>query len=219
MRAPWDYTAQSSDVDEIMRRVPGITRREVLRIQQFGLTPDEEIDYAYLVLNNGLDVFYDSNQAYIARQVVSNSKGEKVEVLWPSATYDEMTMMVFGNAPIWEMHENPWDPIPGELPIRIHPDYDLQVPFTWFEYETDSRIAYAMTKDQMYIPEDARPFPSVKNPHANSYKWRPQEDLIEEDEMRDANWYPKGTNFNIYNKKDFEKPESAKALRETNMGW
>jgi hypothetical protein len=30
-----------------------------------------------------------------------------------------MTMMVFGNAPIWEMHENPWDPIPGELPIRV----------------------------------------------------------------------------------------------------
>ena len=36
--------------------------------------------------------------------------------------------MTFGNAPIWEMHENPWDPIPGELPIRIHPDYDLGVP-------------------------------------------------------------------------------------------
>ena len=77
------------------------------------------------------------------------------------------------------------------------------MPFTWFEYETDSRINYLMTEDQMYIPEDARPFPSPKNPHANSYKWRPQEDLIEEDEMRDANWYPKGTNFNIYNKGEF----------------
>ena len=125
MRAPWDHTAQSSDIDEMMRRVPGLTRREALKIQTFGLTPDEEIDFAYLVVNNGMDIFYESNQAYIARQVVTNSKGEKVEVLWPAATYDEMTMMVYGNAPVWEMHEHPWDPIPGELPIRIHPDYDL----------------------------------------------------------------------------------------------
>ena len=63
-----------------------------------------------------LHVCTSTYQAYFCRQVVTNSKGEKVEVLWPSATYDEMTMMVFGNAPIWEMHENPWDPIPGELP-------------------------------------------------------------------------------------------------------
>lgn len=78
---------------------------------------------------------------------MTNSKGEKVEVLWPSSTFDEMTMMVYGNAPIWEMHENPWDPIPGELPIRVHPDYDLGVPYTWFEYEMDSRLHYVMTDD------------------------------------------------------------------------
>lgn len=33
MRAPWDHNMQSTDIDEIMRRAPGITRREVLRIQ------------------------------------------------------------------------------------------------------------------------------------------------------------------------------------------
>jgi len=33
MRAPWDHTPQSTDIEEIMRRAPGITRREVLRIQ------------------------------------------------------------------------------------------------------------------------------------------------------------------------------------------
>ncbi len=219
MRAPWDYTAQSTDVEEMMRRVPGLTRREALRIQQMGFTPDEEIDFAYLAVNNGLDVFYEANQAYVARQVVSNSKGEKVEVLWPSATYDEMTMMVYGNAPIWEMHENPWDPIPGELPIRVHPDYDLQVPFTWFEYETDSRIHYLMTDDQMYIPEDVRPFPSPKNPHAHSYRWRPQEDLIEEEEMRDPNWYPKNTAFNVYNREEFQRSDETKASRENSTGW
>lgn len=219
MRAPWDHTAQSTDIDELMRRVPGLTRREALRIQQLGLTPHEEVDYAYLVVNLGIDVFYEANQAYVCRQVVTNQKGEKVEVLWPSATYDEMTMMVYGNAPIWEMHENPWDPIPGELPIRVHPDYDLGVPYTWFEYEQDSRIHYLMTEDQMYIPEDARPFPSVKNPNAHSYMWKSQENLIEEDEMRDPNWYPKDTYYNIYNKPDHQRPEANKALKEHNSGW
>ena len=109
----------------------------------------------------------------MARQVVTNSKGEKVEVLWPGATFDEMTMMVFGNAPIWEIHEVPFDPIPGELPIRVHPDYDLGQPFTWFEYETDSRIHYLMTEDQIYPPESKRPFPSEKNPHCYTGMWRP----------------------------------------------
>lgn len=61
MRAPWDHTAQCTDIEELMRRVPGLTRREGLRIQQFGLTPDEEIDYAYLTVNLGIDVFYESN--------------------------------------------------------------------------------------------------------------------------------------------------------------
>lgn len=44
-----------------MRRVPGLTRREALRIQQLGLTPHEEIDYAYLTVNLGIDVFYEAN--------------------------------------------------------------------------------------------------------------------------------------------------------------
>jgi hypothetical protein len=219
MRVPWDDTAQSTDIEELMRRVPGLTRREALRIQQMGFTPNEEIDYAYLVVNLGIDVFYEANQAYVLRQVVTNSKGEKTEVLWPAATYDEMTMMSFGNAPIWEMHENPWDPIPGELPIRIHPDYDLGVPYTFFEYEMDSRMHYLMTEDQMYIPEDKRPFPSVKNPNAHSYMWKSQENLIEEDEMRDPNWYPKDTYYNIYNREDHKRPEHAKALREHQSGW
>jgi hypothetical protein len=33
LRAPWDHTAQSTDIEELMRRVPGLTRREALRIQ------------------------------------------------------------------------------------------------------------------------------------------------------------------------------------------
>ena len=32
MRANWDHVPQSTDIDELMRRVPGLTRREALRI-------------------------------------------------------------------------------------------------------------------------------------------------------------------------------------------
>ena len=140
--------------------------------------------------------------------MVTNSKGEKVEVLWPTATYDEMTQMTYGMSPVWEMHENPWDPIPGELPIRIHPDYDLGVPHTWFEYEQDGRLNLLMTEDQIYIPEDVRPFPSEPNPHCKSELWRPQDDLKAEDEMRDPEWYPKDTQYNIYNKKGFRREKN-----------
>ena len=66
----------------------------------------------------------------------------------------------------------------------------------------------------MYIPEDERPFPATKNPYCSSERWRPQEDLKEEDEMRDPNWYPKGTHYNIYNKEDFQREENQKTLRE-----
>ena len=125
-----------------------------------------------------------------------------------------MTQMVLGNAPIWEMHENPWDPIPGELPIRVHPDIDLGVPYSWFEYEMDSRIHFLMTEDQMYIPEDVRPYPADKNPHCYSYLWRPQEDLIEEEDMRDPEWYPKQTYYNIYNRTDFRRNEDTRTVRE-----
>lgn len=66
MSAPYDHCAQSTDVEEMMRRAPGLTRKEALRIQQFGLNPDEEVDFAYLVVNNGIDVFYERNQAYVS---------------------------------------------------------------------------------------------------------------------------------------------------------
>ena len=82
--------------------------------------------------------------------------------------------MCYGKAEIWEYHENPWDFIPGELPIRVHPDYDLGVPFTWFEYELDSRIHGHMVNDGIYIPENERRYDEGKNPHSNSYLWRPQ---------------------------------------------
>ena len=55
------------DPEEIMRRVPGITRKEAEFITTLGLNPDEEIDYAYIAHNIGLDIFYEPNAIYLGR--------------------------------------------------------------------------------------------------------------------------------------------------------
>jgi hypothetical protein len=70
-KAGFEVCPESTDVEELMRRVPGLTRKEALKIQSLGFTPWEELDYAYLVVNNGIDVFYESNHSYIARQVLT----------------------------------------------------------------------------------------------------------------------------------------------------
>ena len=71
LRAPREAMAQSTDIEELMRRVPGLTRKEALQIQSKGLSPWEELDFAYLIVNNGLDVFYQHNNSYMFRQVVT----------------------------------------------------------------------------------------------------------------------------------------------------
>lgn len=50
-----------------MRRVPGLSRKDAEYITTLTLNPDEEIDFAYIVHNNGLDLSYNPNQCYIAR--------------------------------------------------------------------------------------------------------------------------------------------------------
>ena len=37
--------------------------------------------------------------------------------------------------------------------------------------------------------------------------------------MRDPDWYPKDTYFNIYGKDDFSRQEDGKVLREHNSNW
>lgn len=71
LRAPREAVPQSTDTDELMRRVPGLTRKEAIKIQSIGLSPWEELDYAYIAVNNGIDVFYQSNNSYLIRQVVT----------------------------------------------------------------------------------------------------------------------------------------------------
>lgn len=62
-----DEDCCSTHPEEIMRRVPGITRKEAEYITTLGLSPDEEVDYAYIAYNLGLDVFYQPNAVYTNR--------------------------------------------------------------------------------------------------------------------------------------------------------
>lgn len=71
LRAGYEGVQESTDCEELMRRVPGLTKKEAIKIQSLGFSPSEELDFAYLVVNNGIDVFFEGNHSYIFRQVVT----------------------------------------------------------------------------------------------------------------------------------------------------
>jgi hypothetical protein len=45
--------------------------------------------------------------------------------------------------------DHAYDPVPGEPPVCPMPDYELQSPYSWFEYETDNRLHFIMCQDQV----------------------------------------------------------------------
>ena len=72
------------------------------------MTPLEQVDYAYLAYDLGLDVFYFPNSVYLARQVVTNSKGQKVEIFWNSFCYEDMSILNVNFAPVLEPMDYHW---------------------------------------------------------------------------------------------------------------
>lgn len=71
LKARFEPVHESLDCEELMRRVPGLTREEALHIQTLGFSPFEELDFAYVAVNNGVDVFFEGNNSYLGRQVVT----------------------------------------------------------------------------------------------------------------------------------------------------
>lgn len=123
----------------------------------------------------GLDVFYLPNQVYIARQVVTNSKGQKVEIMWNGLEHEDLAMLNVGFAPIMEQTDYHWEIfLWADPPIKPTGDLDLTVPNTWFEYECEYSNELNIAQDQMNIPEDIRPFGTPRNPFCRSYLWKPQ---------------------------------------------
>ena len=57
----------------------------------------------------------------------------------------------------------------------------------------------------MSLPEDMRPYPTPRNPHCRKQLWRSQDVLQQDELMRDEDWYPSDTKFNIYQQKGFVK--------------
>lgn len=158
-------------------------------IVKLGLTPIEQVDYAYLAYNIGLDVFYMTNQMYVARQVVTNSKGQKVEVLWNGQAFEDLSTLSVGFAPILENIDYHWEIfLWSDPPIKVTTDLDLGVPCTWFEYELELSTSALIILDQMNIPEDIRRFPTARNPHCRTEMWKSQEQLEMEHEMEDPNY-------------------------------
>jgi hypothetical protein len=65
--------------------------------------------------------------------VVTNSKGQKVEVYWNSFSYEEINLLYVGFAPTLESIDYHWEIfLWGELPLKVTGDLDLGVPNTWF---------------------------------------------------------------------------------------
>lgn len=198
-----DFNYCSTDPEEIMRRVPGISRADAEHITRLGLTPDEEVDYAYIAHNNGIDITYQTNAVYVARQVVTNSKGEKVEVMWNSQSWEDLAGVPVGHAPILELIDYHWEIfLWGEIAIRPIPDFDLSVPNTWFEYEEEVWGEQNMLEDQFSLPDNLRRR-SAKHPNVSKDLWRSQDGWDRIQRMRDPNWTPDDLPYNVYNQENF----------------
>jgi hypothetical protein len=129
---------------------------------------------------------------YVARQVVTNSKGQKVEIYWNHQSYEDMCLVPVGQTPHMERTDMHWEIfLWGEPPIKPLLDFDLGVPNTWFEYEEEQWGEQCFIVDQLALPETARKFPSPRNPNCTTELWKSQEDLDRLEQMKDPNWVPK----------------------------
>ena len=158
-------------------------------IVKLGFTPMEQVYVAWMVYHMGFDLFYEPNGVYVARQVVTNSKGQKIEVFMNSLAFEDLSQVNVNFAPILESVDYHWEIfLWADPPIKVTGDIDLGVPNTWFEYMQELSSEMNIAWDQSNIPEDARRFDTGRNPHATTGLWKSQEKLAEEKSMRDTEW-------------------------------
>ena len=168
--------------------------------------------------NNGLDPFYEANQMYVARQVVTNSKGEKVEIMWNYQVFEDLTLVPVGHSPTRLDRDIHWEIfLWGEPPIKVVMDFDMSVPHTWFEYEDEMWSQRIFVEDQNTIPEGKRRFPTPKHPNCNKELWKSQEDLDRLEDMKRVDWTPEDLEFNIYHDPNFKKTAVRLGENETRL--
>lgn len=98
----------------------------------------EQVRIAWLTYHLGLDIFYQPNGVYISRQVVTNSKGQKVEVFMNSIAWEDLSQLNVNFAPVLEAVDYHWEIfLWADPPLKVTTDMDLGVPNTWFEYELE----------------------------------------------------------------------------------
>lgn len=73
-----------------------------------GFNPQEQVAYAHLAYHMGLDIYYQPNGVYVARQVVTNSKGQKVELFFNAMCFEDMALLNVNFAPILETVDYHW---------------------------------------------------------------------------------------------------------------
>jgi hypothetical protein len=174
-----------------MRRVPGVTREEAEYVRTLGLTPDDEVEVAFWYKNCGFDMYYPLNNTYLARQVVTNSKGEKVEVMWAFSAWEDGGELSVDTAlqelPYYSIRH--WEAFSGDDWYKYQNSIDLGVPDTWFEYDRNSRFQLVMIEDQHdELPDQYRPFPSIRNPNARKQIWMEQGRLNKINKMSHPDW-------------------------------
>ena len=156
----------------------------------------------------GVDVFYVRNNAFIMRSVVTNSKGQKEEILYHYFSAEDLALVPTTFSPSKEIVDYHWDIfLWGDIPIKPYHDFDLLVPRSWLEYQLENWQFSNIQNDQMNLPDEYRQFPTERNPHARKELWMSQNHLHEINGMETSTeWVPE-TQFNVYGKKDFEHKE------------
>ena len=167
----------SVDTEELMRRVPGLTREDAEYIRTIGFTPDDEVALAWYYKNTGVDPYYPPNFTYIGRQVVTNSKGEKTEMMFPFGSWEDCLDLSVDTAlqdlPYYSIRH--WEAFSGDEWYKYVNNQDLGVPDTFFEWDKNMRFHVHMVEDQYdELPDSVRPFPSEPNPHCRKELWRDQ---------------------------------------------
>lgn len=62
-----------------------------------------------------------------------------------------------------------------------------------------------MIEDQQTLPEDLREFPSARHPNASSSLYQSQEKLQLLEDMKDPEWYPQGTKYDVYQQEGWQR--------------
>lgn len=149
----------------------------------------EQVYMAHDVVQCGFDVFYEANQIYVMRQVVTNSKGQKVELFFNAQAFEDMSLLPVGFAPVLECMDYHWEIfLWADTALKVTNDLDLVVPNTYYEYQKEWSTEVVISWTQMNIPEDIRPYDTGRNPHCRAELWKSQEQLQLEKEMLDPEW-------------------------------